>query len=192
MLSALCAITLLCLMPASQAAPLACEDSAWPPESMDPRHLVGTWALVAGSLSHLPLLERFKQRDSAYVNFSNSTGDAAISYSRSIRQDGTCLYRSFNVSLAGGRFTYEGTPPSNLTTNFVRTSCPDCMLMHMNVESGKRQHLYLFSRRREVEQKEIEEFRAQVECLHMPPPVVMDPTKELCPEYSGHQTDTKT
>ncbi|KAL6110167.1 orm1 [Pungitius sinensis] len=182
MLLALCAIPLLCLMSASRAAPRPCDDSAWLADRLDPSHLVGRWAMVAGSLSHLPFLERFKQRDSAYVNFSNSTSETAVSYSGSIRQNGTCLYRYFNISLAGGRFAYEGTPPSNLTTSFVRASCPDCMLMHVDRESGKWQHLYLFSRRRELEQKELEKFRAQVECLNMLPPVVMDPTKELCPE----------
>ncbi|KAK9540051.1 hypothetical protein VZT92_002523 [Zoarces viviparus] len=161
MFFAVCAITLLCLMSVSRAAPLACEDSVRPPDRLDPRHLVGRWAMVAGSLNHLPLLEWFKQRDSASVNFSNSTSDTAVSYSSSIRLGGTCLHHSYNISLKGGRFTYDGTHESNLTMNFVRTSCRDCTLMRMNAESGKRQHFYLFSRRREVDQEEMEEFRAQ-------------------------------
>lgn len=68
--------------------------------------------------------------------------------------------------------------------------------MSFDVESGKWQHFYLFRRRRELEHKEIEEFWAQVECLNMPPPAVMDPTKELCTEEMtsdpASQTEEKT
>jgi len=56
--------------------------------------------------------------------------------------------------------------------------------------------ILLFSRRRELEQKEMEEFLAQLECLKMPPPDVMNPTRELCPEQTagdpGTQTEEKT
>ncbi|KAL3066900.1 hypothetical protein OYC64_016777 [Pagothenia borchgrevinki] len=182
------AMALLCLVSVSHSAPLGCEHLLRPLHQLDPRPLEGRWALVAGSLSHLPYLDRFKQRDSATVNFSSNTSDTNISYSRSIRLDSTCLYHSYNISLEGSSFTYDGTDKSNLTANFVHSSCQDCLLMRMDVESGKRQHLYLFSRRREVEQEEMEEFRAQVECLNMPPPVVMDAHKELCPEA---QTEEK-
>ena len=44
--------------------------------------------------------------------------------------------------------------------------------------------------------KEVEEFRAQVECLNMPPPAVIYPTKELCTEEMtsdpAAQTEKKT
>ncbi len=169
-------------MAVSHSAPLACEDLVRPLDQLDPRHLEGRRALVAGSLSHLPFLEQFKQRDSAAVNFSSNTSDTNISYTRSIRLDNKCLYSSYNISLEGSSFTYDGTNKSNFRANFVHTSCHDCMLMRMYADSGKRQHFYLFSRRRQLEQTEMEEFRAQVECLNMPPPVVTDPTKELCPE----------
>ncbi|KAM7394103.1 hypothetical protein PAMP_020923 [Pampus punctatissimus] len=183
------AIILMCLISVTQSAPLTCEELVQPLDQLDPRHLEGKWALVAGSLSHLPYLERFKQRDSATVNFSSNTSETNIFYTRSIRLDNKCQYSSYNISLEGSSFTYDGTDKSNLTANFVHTSCHDCMLMRMNVESGKRQHFYLFSRRRELEQKELGEFRAQVECLNMPPPAVMDPTKELCPEESASSSN---
>ncbi|XP_073324737.1 uncharacterized protein [Pagrus major] len=193
---AACAIALLCLVSVSLSAPLACEDLVRPLDQLNPHHLEGKWALVAGSLSHLPYLERFKQRDSASVNFSSNSTEINVSYTRSIRLDNKCMYSSYNITLEGSNFTYDGTDKSNTSASFVHTSCHDCMLMHMNVESGKRQHFYLFSRRRQLEQEEIEGFTAQVECLKMPPPVVMDPTKELCPEETAGdpapQTEEKT
>lgn len=36
---------------------------------------------------------------------------------------------------------------------------------------------------REVEEEEMEEFRKQVECLGLPPPVVMEPGNVLCGFY---------
>ncbi|MEQ2186328.1 hypothetical protein GOODEAATRI_027482 [Goodea atripinnis] len=180
MISAVCAVALLCLLPVSHSAPLTCEELVRPLVRLDPRHLEGKRALVAGSLSQPQFLERFKQRDSASVNFANSTSDTSISYTRSIRLHDNCTYSSYNITLEGSSFTFDGTDKSNLSAAFIHTSCHDCMLMRMNVESGKRVHFYLFSKRRQLEQEELEEFRAQVKCLNMPPPAVMDPTKELC------------
>lgn len=46
-----------------------------------------------------------------------------------------------------------------------------------------------------MDQKELEEFRAQLKCYGLPTPVVMDPTKELCPEQptaAAAQIEEKT
>ena len=192
MFPAACAVALLCLVPASLSAPLACEDLLRSVDQLNLRHLEGRWALVAGSLSHLPYLERFKQRDSAAVDFTSNSTEINVSYTRSLRVDNKCQYSTYNITMAGSSFTYDGTEKSNASARFVHTSCHDCMLMHMDVESGKRQHFYLFSRRRQLEQEEIEEFMAQVECLKMPPPAVMDPTKELCPEETATAPTAQT
>lgn len=108
--------------------------------------------------------------------FPSKGSESSVPYTRAIRFNDPCQYHSFNISVEGGSFTYNGTHESNLRAVFIRTSCGDCMQMLMNVESGKRIHL-LYSRRRQLE-----EFRRQAECLKMPPPHVMDPTKELCPQ----------
>lgn len=196
MFFAVCVIVLPYMVPASHSAPLPCEELVRPVDQLDLRHLEGKWAMVAGSLSYLPNLERFKQRDSATINVSSNTSDTSISYSRSIRLDNKCQYNSYNISLEGSSFTYDGTGKSNISANFAHTSCRDCLVMHIHLVSKKQQHFYLFSRRRQLEQKEMEEFRAQVECLNMPPPVVLDPTKELCPEEAADdpaaQTEEKT
>ncbi|CAG5937901.1 unnamed protein product, partial [Menidia menidia] len=182
MIWAVCAVTLVCLVSVGHSSSLACEELVRPLDQLDPRHLEGTWALVAGSLSQLPFLERFKQRDSASVKFFSNTSDSNISYTRSLRLEGKCRHSSYNITLEGSGFTFDGTDKSNLSANFVHTSCRDCMLMRLNVDSGVRLHFYLFSKRRQLEETEMEEFRTQVKCMNMPPPVVMDPTKDLCPE----------
>lgn len=58
----------------------------------------------------------------------------------------------------------------------------------VNSEKRRSLELYLLSRRRQVEEKEMEEFLDQLWCYKLPPPVVMDPTKELCPEEPQNTT----
>lgn len=179
-------VTLLHLLSLSLSAPLTCEELVRPSEPLDSQHLEGKWALVAGSLSHLPFLEIFKQRDSAGVSFTRND-DGTDTYTRSKRLEKECFYKSFNITREGSSFFIVGEDKSNFTGNFIGT-CSDCLLMDMTVESGKRKHFYLFSRRRQLEQSEMEEFRAQVECLNLPAPAVMDPTKELCPDVRAEDS----
>lgn len=178
-MSAVFAMVLLSLMALSHSAPLACEDLIRPSNQLDLHHLEGRRAMVAGSLSHLPFIEKLRLRDSATAAFSSTTNESGISFRRSMRLDNNCHYASYNISLEGSSFTFHN---ESINTTFIHTSCHDCVLLSFDVDSGKRQHFYLFSRRRQLELWEIEEFRAQVECFNLPPPVVMDPTKELCPE----------
>lgn len=176
---AVCGAVLLCLMTLSHSAPLDCPDLVRALDVVDARRLEGRWAMIAGSLSLPPLMERLRRRNSATFSFSGNTSDPYIIFRRRARVGDKCHYSSYNITLEGNSFTHDN---GSVTTTFIRTSCHDCILVSCDVESGRRQHFYLFSRRRQLEQKEVEEFRAQVECLHMPPPVVMDPTEELCPE----------
>uniref|UniRef100_A0A671U4N2 Apolipoprotein M n=1 Tax=Sparus aurata TaxID=8175 RepID=A0A671U4N2_SPAAU len=152
---AVCAIALLCLAYVSHSEPLTCKDVLQPLDELDPNDLQGEWAMVAGSLRVIESDEPFDIPDSVSLNFYNST------------------------------FTKGNLYGESINTTFTHTSCRDCILLSFDVESGKRQHFYLFSRRRQLEQEEIEEFTAQVECLKMPPPAVMDPTKELCPDETA-------
>ncbi|XP_078021170.1 uncharacterized protein LOC144461736 [Epinephelus lanceolatus] len=180
-----CAVALLCLVSVSHSAPLSCEDLLRPLDQLNPHHLKGRWALVAGSLSDPAYLERFKRRNSTSIDFSSfSNATSSVSYTPSVDAGGKCHYHTHNVSVEGSVFTFDVREQVNLTVTFLRTSCPDCLVMRYDNESKKVERLLLFSRRRELEQKEMEEVNAQMECLSMPPPAIMDPNKELCPEQS--------
>uniref|UniRef100_A0A3Q1F768 Uncharacterized protein n=1 Tax=Acanthochromis polyacanthus TaxID=80966 RepID=A0A3Q1F768_9TELE len=186
---AACAVFLLCWVSVSRSAPLACEDLVRPSNQPDLHHVEGRWVFVAGSLSYLPFIERLRQRDSSAVRFSTNGNKTDILFSRSMRSENKCYYTSTNISLEGSSFIYDN---GSVNITFMHTSCHDCILLSCDVDSGTRQHFYLFSKRRQLEEKEMEEFRAQVECLNMPPPVVMDPTKQLCPEETADdQTEEK-
>lgn len=140
--------------------------------------------MVAGSLSDSAHLEFFKSRDSSSISFFNTSTTSNFAYIPSISVGGKCHFQSYNVSLEDGVLTFDVRDQVNLTVTFLHSSCPDCLVMRFDNKLKKLLRLYLFSRRREVEQREMEDFKAQLECLSMPPPVVMDPNKELCTENS--------
>ncbi|KAI3352462.1 hypothetical protein L3Q82_005416 [Scortum barcoo] len=185
---AACVIALLCLASMIHSAPQDCQDVIQPLDQLDPDHLEGRWPLVAGSLSDPAHLEFFRNRNSSSITFSNASATSNIVYTPSVSAGGKCFYKSYNVSLEGSTLTFDVRDQVNLTLTFLHTSCPDCLVMRFDNESKKVLRLWLFSRRREVKQREMEEFKAQVECLNMPPPVVLDPAKELCPEQSNRNS----
>lgn len=174
-MSAVCAITLLCLMSLSHSAPLDCKD-VQPLDQADPRHYEGTWAMVASNLKIVKPEHPVIPTDSIRIDFYNSTS------TQSNRYGFWCTSFSSNISIEGPNLqigqmsTYNGT--------LFNTSCSDCMILKLVMDTPKHKtvEVCLFSKRREVDQNELKEFRAQVECLNMPTPFVMDPTKELCPK----------
>lgn len=182
------AFALLCLVSPSRSADPACEDLVRPVDPLDPAHLEGARSIVAGSMTTPEYAEKFKTRDSASISFVNGT-----SFSRVFRSNDSCQYLNSNITLEGSSFNFH---QYNITVTFLQTSCPDCLLLRFDNMSKELQRLYLFSKRREVEQKEMDEFAAQAQCLNSLPPIVMDPTKPLCPEEMSNdaeaQPDKKT
>uniref|UniRef100_A0A3Q3E775 Uncharacterized protein n=1 Tax=Labrus bergylta TaxID=56723 RepID=A0A3Q3E775_9LABR len=176
------ALFLLFLASVSHSAPV-CEKLMMPLE-MEPGHLEGKWALVAGSLNNSSSMEALRLRDSITMYFSNSSETSTVSYTQINRFDDLCQSLLYNTSVEGSTFTFNVGNRFDLAGSFLHTSCPDCVVMRWIVRSKRRvsKDLYLLSRRRQVEELEMEEFRAQLDCYQMPPPVVMDPSKELCPE----------
>ncbi|MEQ2288914.1 hypothetical protein AMECASPLE_027826 [Ameca splendens] len=182
---AVCAVAIFCLVSVSHSIPLVCEKLVHPLKSLAPHHLEGRWALVAGSLNHAPSMDALRQRDSITMYFSNSSEPSTVSYTQINRFGNHCQHLHYNVSVDRSSFTFDVGNRFDLTGSFLYTSCPDCLVMRWVVKSSRRHSvdLYLLSRRREVESREMEEFTAQLKCYQLPVPVVADPTKELCPEH---------
>uniref|UniRef100_A0A3Q3E6M1 Apolipoprotein M n=1 Tax=Labrus bergylta TaxID=56723 RepID=A0A3Q3E6M1_9LABR len=168
---AVCTLALLSLVSAIPSASLECKDLIRPPKSSDPRDFEGKWAMVADSLkSPNPMtLSR-----SIVIDVYNST------FYRGSLIGPRCVYDSHKITVEALNYKTEANQHFNISGSIFHTSCPDCMSPHYSTVN-----FYLMSRSREVGQAEMDEFRAQVECLKMPPPVVMDPTKELCPEEAA-------
>ncbi|XP_070827726.1 uncharacterized protein [Chaetodon trifascialis] len=176
------AIALLCLVSVSHSAPLACEDLLKPLDQLDPVNLEGRWAMVAESLKIIESEEPFAPSDSISIDFHNST------FIKVNRYNERCHYFSEDISLVGPHYYFQVGQMYNFSGTFFYTSCADCVVLSFKVEMPKEktEELCLFSKRREVDEKELREFIAQVECLKMPEHIVMDPTKELCPAHPHH------
>lgn len=169
-------IAVLCLVSVSLSAPLSCEDLIQPLDQLDPRNLDGRWALVAGSLEDPRAEAGLRIRDSTTIYASNFT------YTQVDRYGSKCLEGHLNVSVERPTFNFTMFNV-NFSGIFIRTSCPDCVVFVFDVSTHRysRRDLYLFSKRRELGHSEMKEFRAQVQCFNLPPPLVPDPAKELCP-----------
>ena len=175
---AVCATALLCLMAVGHSAPLDCKDTVRPLDQLDSHKFEGRWAMVAGSLNITEAAEPLRQSDSISIDFYNTT------IIKSHRFGHSCQFFLHNVSIDGPNFNLTFGQLFTFTGTLFHTSCSDCVVLSLVADSPnyKSVEFYLFSKRREVDQKEMEEFITQVECLKMPQHFVMDPSKELCPE----------
>eukprot|EP00064_Thunnus_orientalis_P020454 superscaffoldBa00005632_g20589 len=170
----------LCLMSVSRSAPLDCENLLRSTDQLDLKHWEGKWVLIAGSFKDKVHEDLLKGKDSVTIDFHDST------FTQSDHHTDQCRYYSQNISVVGSGFGYK-VGSFNITGTLVHTSCQDCMVFRLDYQAPvfTTTDFYLLSKRRQLEQKELEEFKSQVECLQMPAAHMMDPTKELCPEEAS-------
>lgn len=183
-------VLFLSLVLVSQSAPALppCEELLRPFDHILPQDLEGKWVLVAAGLNSTSEMERFKRRDSATLNFASTNGTDMF-FTRVFGFNDTCQYFQSAITVGGSGFFFSHI---NITVIFMHTTCPDCLVMHFDSKDKTPVPLYLLSHRREVEHTEMEEFKAQVECLKKSHVVMMDPTKVLCPEESTGTTHAPT
>lgn len=179
-------VLLLSVAAAGHSAPLGCEDLVRPLDQLHPARLDGTWALVAGAFVDTGMMNSFARRNSSSITFDSVGGGRSnISYTITKSQDGHCRRRTFNISLEGSTMTFDPQDDVNVTVTFLFTSCPDCVLMRYETDTETQTRtlfrLFLFSKRRQLQQAELQEFKGQVKCLNMLEPVVLDPSTDLCP-----------
>lgn len=168
-------VAVLCLVSVSHCAPLTCKDLIGPMHQPDVHRFQGRWALVAASLNNSRADEFLQARDSVAIDFN------IVSFTQIQSLGDHCFHSSLNISIEGHILNVEERIWT-ITGILHHTSCPDCVVLSWETSSPFwSKELYLFSKRREVKQVEMEEFRAQVECLNMRPSIVMDPSKKLCP-----------
>uniref|UniRef100_A0A3B3HNG2 Apolipoprotein M n=1 Tax=Oryzias latipes TaxID=8090 RepID=A0A3B3HNG2_ORYLA len=179
------AIALLCWVSVSRSAPTPCEELVRPSDQVNFPDLKDSRVLVLASAKDPLQAEKLKSRDSVTISFDNHTDSSEMFLKRSYSFGDRCEYVQSNITVEGSSFSFA---EYNISVSFLRSSCADCITMVFNKSSQGPVRLYLFSRRREVNLKESEEFTAQAKCFNMSPTVVMDPTKELCPEQMEKQS----
>ncbi|CAJ1053561.1 hypothetical protein D5F01_LYC00152 [Xyrichtys novacula] len=164
------------LISASLAASLDCKDVLRPMDKLNPRDWEGMWAMVADSIRVIQSPEPERLSNSTVLYFYNSTFTKA-------NLDLTCSYFSNNVTFEGPDYKFDVNGVVKFSGTIFYSSCPDCLVLSFIVDSPhyKSQELCLFSKRRSVEETELQEFMAQVKCMDMPEASVMNPNEELCP-----------
>ncbi|KAL0967706.1 hypothetical protein UPYG_G00255820 [Umbra pygmaea] len=175
----------LLLVGGSQAAPLSCEDLLRPLELNNINQTLGKWSAVAWS-SDSPLLMQI-QTSSAWLDVSVTTQDKTVAVSRFYNftinsEDFKCARYSSDFTLHDNNTlsTFHLIP----STAVLLKTCPDCLLvLETFFEDGNPfKSIKLLSRRRELNAAEMESFKKQVDCLSLPPTMVMDPQIDLCPD----------
>ncbi|CAJ1053564.1 hypothetical protein L3Q82_005413 [Xyrichtys novacula] len=187
MFLATCVVALFCFIPASSLAPPNCEDLVRPLDHVDGHQLDGRWFLIAYGLVEPEPLGGNYMVQSWVIEISNASYTSNTSnllFERNLRFVNRCEYQSFNITLEGNVLS-EGKVSSTL----IHTSCSDCLLMH--TAKGVEANLHLFSKRREVEKEVMDEFKTQAECLNSQLPVMMDPSKKLCPDQKPTLPETE-
>lgn len=175
------AFVILCLVSGSLAAPLTCDDVTQPATQTDPSHWYGEWNLVAATMKVVRSLVPFTDNDSFMLHYNNAT------FLTTWRQGSRCSSTHYHVTLEGAHFTTSSSYVAVNGTIFSSSNCPDCILTRIIMDSHffNLEHLCLFSRRKEVNPEELQDFKALVPCLDFKGYVVMDPSKERCPPPEG-------
>uniref|UniRef100_A0A3B5AQX5 Apolipoprotein M n=1 Tax=Stegastes partitus TaxID=144197 RepID=A0A3B5AQX5_9TELE len=185
-------VTLLWLMSVGWSAPPACEVLDRSLDQLDSHQLEGRWTSVAISGTLLLAPGEFKVSMTAY--FSNSSEPSIHSYTQVNWLDGQCYHKSYTYTIVNGTFTSKLVNFYNLNRAFLYSSCSDCLVTCMVVERDKREtiDLYLLSKRRELEQKEMEEFVTPAECLKLHPPVFMNHTAGVWSRTAGNRSSSSS
>uniref|UniRef100_A0A3B3ZDP7 Apolipoprotein D n=1 Tax=Periophthalmus magnuspinnatus TaxID=409849 RepID=A0A3B3ZDP7_9GOBI len=160
-----------------------CEKLVGLKDGLAPADVNGTWAFIAASYRDRFAMNTLKQRASITGFFSDNNG--TWTYTHANRYGDHCQYGSYGFTFDGSRVSFDASIQYTFTGAFLYTTCPDCLVMKWMI-NDQLNEMYLLSRRRSLTQSELEEFKAQVQCFQMIPPVTMSPSKPLCPEKPGN------
>ncbi|KAM7009727.1 uncharacterized protein LKV04_001662 [Tautogolabrus adspersus] len=185
------AVVVLCLLSVGESAPVTgCESLIQPIDVQERDQLLGKWTVLAEATntSGEKLPTDFVV-ESAWTRFTAANESGAIDVFQAEKMSGNCYTLKTKMTLENN--TLSIGQPLNSSARLLSTGCPDCLvyatqyLMEESTYSG----VQLMSRRNNVTDAELHEFKKQVECLNLPPPVILNQDKGLCPQDSPQNTD---
>uniref|UniRef100_A0A672GCE4 Lipocalin/cytosolic fatty-acid binding domain-containing protein n=1 Tax=Salarias fasciatus TaxID=181472 RepID=A0A672GCE4_SALFA len=165
--------TLLCCLAVSHSAP-TCEDLLQPLDQVDFQHFQGSWPLIAGAFSNQTDVDFFNSRESTTISFGEPNNSSEILFTLAFNINGSCQSVSDNATVEGGSFVLGRM---NKRGTFYNTSSDDSILIDFDNASETNRRLYLFSKKREVENEGLQLLSAQAACLKLELPLQRDPTK---------------
>ncbi|XP_041642124.1 uncharacterized protein LOC121509013 [Cheilinus undulatus] len=185
------AVVVLCLLSVGRSAPVTdCNSLLQPIEIQGREQLLGRWTMLAES-TDVPgsklLTNMFVER--FWLRLSAANESDAIDVFQSQEMQGNLIKLRSKATLNNN--TLSSGTPLNSTARLLSTSCPDCLVLKSQYFLGQSMYsgAQLLTKRAKVSNPELAEFRKQVQCLNLPPPVILNRGEGLCTEESSVDTD---
>ncbi|KAM6939950.1 uncharacterized protein FYW49_011686 [Xenentodon cancila] len=180
--AAVAAAALLSLLSLGRSAPLSSCDSLLKPITITNEDMLGRWLYIGGS-SDIPGSRSLAHlMTSAWVDLTATAQSNVLHLIQTQRIYGQCSSLAYDVNFDNSTMLIE--QPFYLKEVYLSTECPDCLVAHEDVKSGKDYFtsLLMFSRSKSVSTAAQETLKEQAECLRMPPPIFVDTNSEICPD----------
>ncbi|TWW59851.1 uncharacterized protein LOC130527124 [Takifugu flavidus] len=182
-------VAVLSLLAAARAAPVHdCARLTEQLEIQERDEVLGRWISIAES-TDIPVSNVMTRMfvDSSWVKLTAANESDSILFFQALKSLGQCFTLQYNMTLTNS--TLSMVKPLKVSEVLLKTSCPDCLVIHSKYHRERNSYraLQLLSRRNNISAAEIYEYNKQVQCLNLPPPAVLDPQKALCPEEAPSQ-----
>lgn len=177
-----CVVLLLSLLSMGHSAPLSSCDTLLKPIPISTQEILGKWLYVGGS-SHLPGSRSLSRlMTSVWINITTTARSNVLNLLQTQRVYGECSSWTYDVIFENSTMLIE--EPFYLKEVYLPTGCSDCLLAYEEIISGKDTFitLLLMSRKKSVSPDVVETLKKQAECLQLPPPIMIDPNYEICPD----------
>ncbi|XP_061585548.1 uncharacterized protein LOC133450722 [Cololabis saira] len=182
-------VAVFSLVSVGRSAPVSsCEGLIRPLELPGRDQLLGKWMHIAETMDMPGAREMTKMfMDTNWLNLTAAEQADTIVNTMNPKMSGRCISMSYNTTLENNKLVMVN--PYRASAVLLSTGCPDCMVVYSNNTIGRNSYsgLQLLSRRPKVSAAELQEFKKQVECVNLPPPIIHDPEKGFCPDPSVSQ-----
>ncbi|XP_037530910.1 uncharacterized protein LOC119408142 [Nematolebias whitei] len=177
-----CVVVLLSLLSVCGSAPLSSCDALLRPVDISKDEMLGGWMFVGASSDIPGSRSLYYLLSSVWFNITATSKSNVIHIVQNQRILGECSSLAYDVDFENSTILIE--QPVYLKEVYLPTECADCLVAKEDIKAEEHSFtsLLLFSRNRSVSSAAVEMLKKQAECLRMPPPIMIDPTNELCPE----------
>ncbi|XP_061731187.1 uncharacterized protein LOC133535375 [Nerophis ophidion] len=175
-------VVFLAFLSVGLSAPLPSCDALLRPIDIRNEQMLGRWLYIGGS-SDLPGSRSLGLLlNNAWLDVSATSRSNVLTIVQTQRIYGECSSLKYNVTMENGTLLIEH--PFYLKEVYLKSDCPDCLVVYEEVNSTQDsfRSLLLFSRQRSVSAAHVDLLRRQAKCLEMPSPLLIDPTHDLCPD----------
>ncbi|XP_077575444.1 uncharacterized protein LOC144198359 [Stigmatopora nigra] len=187
-------ILAVALLPAAFSAPLTTCDRLTEQVQIQGRNqFLGVWTYTAES-TNLPgskaLTKLFVDNVWGKIYPANESDSFYVFQVQKML--GRCFSVTSKLTLINNILHME--EPIHATEVLLATSCPDCLVLLSNYTLGGSTYrgLQILTKRPKLTQDEMDEFKRQAACLHLPSPTFLDSDKGFCTDGSASKDSETT